>query len=318
MTVLVTGAGLVGTHVAKLLLDQGAGVVLYDSSPSHSYIESVVGPDRKLFHVERGDVRDLPRIIDLVLRLGVTRILHSAALVGPSADENPSLAFDVNVAGTRNLIEAARIRSLARIVFISSNYVYFDAEPPPTPIPERTPYRNPATFYGAYKAMAEIMALAYQQLAGVNVVICRPCAIYGRGGFLGGGRYGRVLQDTLLHAIRDPEAYMQVEIPAAERVYVKDAAAAMRQAVFVEKPSSRIYNIGSGEVVSSQTLAAAINAALPGARAASAAMPVEAAPILDTTLARQDLKYAPQWPLARAIPDYLEELRAHGPFRPEN
>ena len=55
MTVLVTGAGLVGTYTAKLLLDQGVGVLLYDTDPSARYIESVVGPDQKLLKVERGE-----------------------------------------------------------------------------------------------------------------------------------------------------------------------------------------------------------------------------------------------------------------------
>lgn len=316
MTVLITGAGLIGTHVARAMLDQGTGVVLYDPDPSPAYIQSVVGPDRKLFRVERGDVRDLPRIMELMLSLGVTRILHTAGFLGPRVEENPSLAFQVNVAGTLNLIEAARIRGLARIVLISSNYVYFDPEPPPGegPIPEDTPYRVPGTFYGAYKAMAEIMALAYQRLPGVNVVICRPCAVYGRGEFLGGARFGRALNQALLEAIRAaPGTEVPIQIPAAERVYVKDVALPIREAVFVEKPSARVYNVGSGEIVTTERLTDAVNRAIPGIRAVPAGPPAAKVRPLDIALARQDLKYEPRWPLVRAIQDYVDELRAHGP-----
>lgn len=312
MTVLVTGAGLIGTHTARMLLDQGTGVVLYDPDPLPRYIESVVGPDRKLFYVERGDVRDFPRLMDVMLRRGVTRILHTGGLVGPRVDENPYFAFDSNVAGTLNVIEATRQRSLARVVFVSSNDVYFDPDPPPGEgsIPEETPYRVPGTFYGAYKAMAEIMTLAYQRLAGVNVIICRPCAVYGRGGYVGGASHGRTLNEALLTAIRRPGGIpIPIEIPTAERIYVKDAAFAIREAVFVEKPTTRVYNVGSGEIVTPAMLADAINRATPGAAAVSADGHAAGIRPVDITLARAELKYEPQWPLTRAIADYIAELR---------
>src|SRR5947207_12362978 len=181
MTILVTGAGLIGTHAARALLDQGTGVVLYDAAPDDAYIESVVGTDRKIFYVERGDVRDFPRLTDVVLRRGVTRILHTITLAGPLVEENPGAAFHINVAGTLNLIEIARIRSLARIVLVSSSGVYGDGEQPPGegPIVEHEVGWPSSSFDGAYNAMAEIMALAYHRLAAVNAIIVRPCATYG-------------------------------------------------------------------------------------------------------------------------------------------
>ncbi len=323
LTILITGAGLVGTHTARTLLDQGTGVVLYDPNPSQSYIESVVGPDRKLFRIERGDVRDFPRIMDLVLRLGVTRILHTAALVGPGADENPGQAFQVNVAGTLNLIEAARIRSLGRIVLVSSSTVYADL--PSTEgtlaaegtLREDAPYGVPGSFYGAFKAMAEIMAVAYQRLAGVNAIICRPCSVYGRGGYVGGAQNGRAINEALLHAIgAAPGSAIAVDVPTGERVYVKDVAFALREALFVDKPSTRVYNVGSGEIVTPGMLAEAIESAVPGIRAAASTSTSRSIRPLDLALARTELGYEPRWPLARAIPDYVEELRRFGRYQP--
>lgn len=317
MTVLITGAGLIGTHAARSILDQGAKVLLYDPEPSPSYIESVVGKDRPLCLVERGDVRDLARMVDLIRRLGVTRVLHTGGLVGPRVDENPYMAFQTNVLGTLNVIEAARMHGLSRVVFVSSNYVYLDPEPPQGegPISETTPHAAPGTFYGAYKAMAELLTLAYQRLANTNAIIVRPCAVYGRGGYVGGAQHGRTLNDLLWRALFESAgAPLTVDLPTAERVYVKDAAYALREAVFVEKPQSRIYNVGSGEIVTPRMLADAINAAVPGARAVTEASPSNVVRPLDLSLAREDLKYEPQWPLARAIPDYLEELRAYGRY----
>lgn len=314
MTVLVTGAGLIGSHTARLLLDQGAGVVLYDQSPSPSYIESVVGPDRKLCYVERGDVRDFANLVDVMRRRGVTRILHTGGLLSTRVEENPYLAFQTNVLGTLNAIEAARLHGLARVVFTSSSLVYQAEDPMPGqgPISEEVPYRLPTSMYGTYKAMAELLALAYQRLSGVNAIICRPCAVYGRGEFAGGARTGAQLQKLLVRAISEPPGTpLTVDLPRAERVYVKDPTAAIRDAIFVEKPQTRVYNLGSGEIVDSEQIAAAINATVPGARAVAAETGGADVRPLDLTRAKEDLGYAPQWPLLRAIPDYVEQLRTH-------
>jgi UDP-glucuronate 4-epimerase len=311
MTILVTGAGLIGTHAARALLDQGTGVVLYDPEPSSSYIESVVGVGRKLFYVERGDVRDFPRLIDVVLRRGVTRILHTAGMAGAAAADNPGQAFQVNVAGTLNLIELARIRSLARIVIVSSSDVYGNGDQPAgdAPIAEHEAGWPSISFEGAYRAMAEIMAFAYQQLAGVNAIVCRPCATYGLGGEVVGSEHGRAVTEAVVRAVGEPGAETKLPLPPVELIYVKDVVFALREALFVEKPTSRVYNVGSSEVASAAEVAAEINAAVPGARvtvdAVSAALPRA----LDTTLAHRDLGYEPRWPLARGITDLVQELR---------
>lgn len=305
MTVLVTGAGLIGTNTAKLLLDQGADVCLYDPNPSASYIESVVGPDRKLLYVERGDTRDFANIIEVMRRRDVTRILHTGGVLSTRVDENPYQAFQSNVLGTLNAIEAARLHGLARVVFVSSRQaILMD------PASDGAPFPIPDSLYGAYNAMTELLGLAYQRLNGVNVIILRPPGVYGYGEFAGGARYGTALQDLLVQALRDPGATLHVAIPAAERVYAKDFAQAANEAIFVEQPQTRIYNIGSGEIVDSSKLAAAINAAISGARAVPTQTEAGRESLVDTALARQDLKYEPQWPLARAIPDYIADLRA--------
>jgi UDP-glucose 4-epimerase len=245
--------------------------------------------------------------------------LHTAAVVGPGADENPGQAFQVNVAATWNLIEVTRIRSLARLVLVSSNSVYAnDIGPPDQTLHENTPYHEPDSYYGASKAMAEIMALVYHRLAGLNLVICRPCAVYGRGGFVGGSKSGKAINETLIEAIgATPGSKVAVDVPTAERVYAKDVAVALREALFVEKLSTRVYNVGSGEIVTAAMIVDAIRSVLPHVNPVVASTPApENVRLLDTTLARNELGYQPQWPLARAVPDYVSELQQLGPYRP--
>ena len=314
MTILITGAGLIGTHAARALLDQGTGVVLYDPDPNAGYIEGVVGQDRKIFYVERGDVRDFPRLMDVVLRRGVTRILHTAAIGGPLAAENPGLGFQVNVAGALNLIEVARIRSLARIVLVSSSDVYGDGDQPAGdgPIVEHEVGWPSSSFDGAFKAMAEIQALAYQRLASVNLLICRPCPTYGRDGETAAATAGHAVSEAVHRALDGSTGDIELALPTMELVYVKDVAFALREALFVEKPASRVYNVGSGELVSATDVAAAIAAAVPGARVTAQAIPAGPARLLETTAAHRDLGYEPRWPLARGIADLAADLQKLG------
>jgi nucleoside-diphosphate-sugar epimerase len=311
MTVLITGAGLIGTHTAKVLLDQGVGVALFDPEPNLPYIVSVVGKDRKLIRVERGDVRDLPRIMELMLRIGVTRILHTAALTGPLADENPSLAFHINLAGTLNLLEATRIRGLARAVFISSSSAQGPGRLPGSALPTETELRPlPGTLAGAYLAMSEIMIRAFNQLQGVNAIVCRPCAVFGR------GRHdGSIPDDAAIEGlVRQGVAYvpglpLTVRFPTAELAYVKDIALGVREAIFVEKPTTRVYDLGSGQIVTSSDVAAALENALPGLRTASFDEATGSTSLLDSTLAQQELGYNPTWSFQAAMRDYVNELR---------
>src|SRR5438093_10881223 len=102
MTVLVTGAGLIGTNTARLLLEKDESVVLYDPNPSQSYIQSVVGSGADKVAIERGDTRDFPHIVEVMRRHNVNRILHTGGVLSTRVDENPYQAFQSNVVGTLN------------------------------------------------------------------------------------------------------------------------------------------------------------------------------------------------------------------------
>lgn len=307
MTVLITDAGMVGTHVAKTLLDQGVGVLMYDPSPSLPYVESVTGLDRKLFRIEEGDVRDVPRILDLMLRLGVTRIFHPIGATAPSTESQPSLAFQVRVSGTLNLIEAARIRSLSRIVIASS------ADQPTGAAAEHDPRSSPPpeSFDGALDVAAQTIALAYHRWAGVNVLICRVSGLYGRQA-PGRGAFDPIQQALATVLQADENQSVTLLLPARERVYVKDAALALREAIFVERPTTRSYDIGSGELVGSAALAAAIQAAVPSAQVDPEPTFPASVPLVDDRAARQDLAYQPTWSVTSAVADMVGELRAAG------
>src|SRR4051794_10197776 len=118
MTTLVTGAGQIGAHIAHILIGEGRAPVLYDVNPPREFLRSVV-PDDSLA-VELGNICDLATLIDAIRRYRVQRIIHTAGLLPPKTEEVPRLATQVNIEGTVNVLEAARLTGVARVVFCST------------------------------------------------------------------------------------------------------------------------------------------------------------------------------------------------------
>src|SRR5918994_2738442 len=122
MNILITGAGLIGAHAAHHAIDAGNKVVLYDLSPNRSYIHEIVGNDR--IDVVAADIRDLPALLSALERFAVDTLVHTAGLIGSRVQENSYTGATNNILGTINVLEAARLRQLRRLVYISTFGVY--------------------------------------------------------------------------------------------------------------------------------------------------------------------------------------------------
>src|SRR6266850_348688 len=86
MNILITGAGLIGSHCARQAVDAGNKVVLFDLSPNRDYLQKVVGKDRA--DVVAADMRDLPALISAMERHNVDTVVHTAGLIGSRVAEN--------------------------------------------------------------------------------------------------------------------------------------------------------------------------------------------------------------------------------------
>jgi nucleoside-diphosphate-sugar epimerase len=276
---------------------------------------AIVGPYLDGCTVEQGDVRDLPRLGDLLSRHRVTRILHAGGVGGTRVNEQPYDAFSVNVQGHLTLLEAARAAGVQRTVLVSSIFVY--RTDPPLPLAqlaaETIPYHIPANLYSAYKSAAEIATRAFARHIGLSVLNIRLAGAWGRGDFSGGGETAWLLQDVVKRALTEPTgSRIEARFRAGERIYALDVADGLTRALFVDSPPHDVYNLGSSEIVDPANFAAAINAAVPGA----AVIPIEAGPaetpLVDLTRTRDELGYEPKWPVAHAIPHFVNQLRAEG------
>ena len=122
MAILITGAGLVGTHTAQRLLDRGEKPVLYDLAPNRAYMQTVLDVDR--VPVVRGDIRDLPHLMQVTREHQCDVIVHTAGLIGGRVDEEPYSGLQINLQGTINVLETARVMGARRVLFASTEGVY--------------------------------------------------------------------------------------------------------------------------------------------------------------------------------------------------
>ncbi len=313
MTTLITGAGLIGCHVARLLADKGEALVLYDAAPNDAYITAVVGAARAA--VVRGDVRDLPGLVQTMADHGVRRVFHTAGLIGGRVRESPYVGWAINVGGAINVAEAARLRGVQRLVYAGTFGAYDQSITGHGPLNEDAPLGgdNP---YGATKAAAEQVLRSYGATYGVSTLICRFAGVYGPGHYLGGSSVGRLMHELAAAAAAGgPCRVSAARLGVNEYVYAKDVAQGVVLALDAGSTAHRSFNLGSGVLSTAGDIAEAIRVAAPGvgidlrAGPPGGESPAHARP-LDLRRARNELGYAPRFDLATGLADYIAGLRS--------
>ncbi len=312
--VLLTGvAGFIGSHVAEALAAAGHCVVGLDNFDPYYAPElkrrnlEDLGEHLCAFH--EGDVRDRAAIDRILRRYQIECIVHLAARPGVRASvQQPAEYFDINVAGTVALLEAARAAGVKRFVLASSSAVYG----PGTPLPFREDRlaAPPASPYGATKLAAEAMCAAYGRSFGFEAVSLRIFSAYGP------------RQRPDMAVCRFMEALMNgrpVRIygdgsASRDMTYVADVAQAFVRAVEVPQPPA-VANVGTGRGVSVIELLRLLEK-LTGRRAQvvhSERSPVELqATLADVELARKQLGWQATTPLEEGLRHFVQWWLASG------
>jgi UDP-glucose 4-epimerase len=174
---VVGGAGFIGSFVVSELLKEEVGeVVVYDNFArgNKSYLyEQLKDPRCSIFPIG-GDIRDLD-ILDVAVK-GKDYVIALAAMWLLHCKDFPRTAFEVNIAGTFNILEACVRHNVKKLVWSSSASVYGDAIE--LPMTESHPFNN-KNFYGASKIAGEAMATAFNDRYGLPFIGLRYMNVYG-------------------------------------------------------------------------------------------------------------------------------------------
>jgi UDP-glucose 4-epimerase len=167
--VLVTGgSGFIGRHVVATLSRAGARVRVVDLKPH---------PDPAV-EIVQGDITD-PAVLEEAFAGGFDSVVHLAAVTSVLRSlEHPRETFTTNVAGTSELLEAARQARVTSLAFASTNAV---TGPMEAPAIVESATLQPLTPYGATKAAAEMLMSAYTASYGVRCAYLRLTNVYGPG-----------------------------------------------------------------------------------------------------------------------------------------
>jgi len=240
---VIGGAGLIGSHVIEELLKEDVGeVIIYDNfcrGTLGNLEESMKDPRCRIFEIG-GDIMQTD-ILDTAMK-GVHGVIHLAALWLLQCHEYPRAAFDVNIRGTFNVLEACVANEVERLVYSSSASVYGDAVH--EPMIEDHPYNN-WTFYGASKIAGEHMLKAYHKRYGLRGVGLRYMNVYGpRQDYR--GTYIAVMMKILDNIDKgiSPVVFGDGS-QAYDFIYVRDTARANVCALKSEVPFG-FYNVGRG------------------------------------------------------------------------
>jgi UDP-glucose 4-epimerase len=308
MNILVLGAGLVGCYFAREAMERGHQVVLYDVAPNDGYIGSVAPGVSAV----RGDVRDLPAIVETIQGHRADAVFLNAGIIGGKAEERPFTTLSVNVGGAIATAEAARLSGVRRLVFASTFGVYNWDLPPTAPVTEDFPVAG-NVFYSGSKVACERILRAYGNKYGIQVAILRFAVVYGRGHYAGGAAAGQVLHEAIEAAQAGRPVRLDTRVSGlTEYVYVKDVVQGVLLAC--EKPlQNAVFNIGTGVLTGRQEVANAIHGVFPSVEIQVDTVRPEQRVVprdqpLDLSRSSRELGYRPQFDLLKGVADFAREI----------
>ncbi len=310
-TLITGGAGFIGSCLAKLLIDEGEKPVIFDIAP-------VQGPLTELsdrFFFEQGSLAHLPVVMDCVERHGVDRIFHLGGMLSLPSEKDPWGAFDANVVGTRNILEAARIKKMRQVVYGSTIATYSKDIPGDT-IDDRT-IQRPSSFYGITKTFGELAGRWYHRRFDLDFRGVRLPSIVGPGAKTAHmSIYNAWAIEYSIKGLPytlncDPET----RCPA---LYYKDAAMALHRLAAADpaRVLTRVYNIaGIAPPFSARELVTAIERRIPGSRLSFRPDPVVVGLLrelgalkISDECARTEWDWQLAYPLEAMVDDFIAEF----------
>src|SRR3954452_14106419 len=253
--VLITGgAGMIGSHIADLVVEQEAReIVVLDDFVRGRRENLAWAMANGNVEIVEGDIRDAKLVRELTR--GIDVVFHQAAIRITQCAEEPRLALEVLVDGTYNVVEAAAQEGVRKLVAASSASIYGLAEEFPTR-EDHHPYAND-TLYGAAKVFNEGMLRSLHSMYGLDYVAWRYFNVYGPRMDIH-GVYTEVLVRWMERIVNgDPPLIFGDGSQTMDFVFTQDIA---RANILAARSSAtdEVFNVASGDETSLAGLAATL------------------------------------------------------------
>ncbi|MBM3487084.1 MAG: NAD(P)-dependent oxidoreductase [Alphaproteobacteria bacterium] len=315
MTTLIIGSGLVGSQVARILVEQGERPILMDNAAQPASIGEIVDSQRTT--LIEGDILRPYTLSKAIVDHKITGIVHTAAhpMLTLGAQRDPYAAIQLNIMGTVNVLEAARVHGVKRVVVSSSsvlNHYLVAGDGSHDPMKEEG-FPRPSTFYAATKQAVESIGLNYARYCGIEFAGLRYGAVFGPWSGHGGGGPSNVMREAVRAAIAGEEAILPSG--GMEWVYSKDAATGTVQALQTKTIETGIFNVTMGTLATPEDMANALRTVVPGAKVrnqtpqASSVSMMNMSRASDLSRAKRVIGFTPHYDMVTGLRDLVEWMK---------
>ena len=321
MSILVTGAaGFVGLNLVRHLAANGQSVIaLARRAPDEAALR-FLGAWGERVRWATVDVRNRSAMIDLAANARVKVIIHAATVTAPRHIEmgDPTMVLDINIGGTVNALEAARICGARRFVFVSSTVIY-GAAANPMPVTHESAPLAITSLYTIAKQTGEALCRRYTTLFDLSTVSGRLGSAYGPMERTTLSRSGMSVIYQLAHAaVRGEDIAVFGADRSRDFCYITDVAEAFARLALADTLRYDVYNVAGERAATVREVCDALCTLAPDFSwseceqqvADVVAMPGSERNTLDLSRLRDDVGFVPRYSLLDGLTEYLAWLRS--------
>ena len=303
MSIMVTGGtGFIGARVVRKLVERGQEVVCFDMAPPRGSLQPYL--DR--IDVYRGDITQMPHLLEAVNTHRVDKIIHLAALLPPDTEDRPHFGMLVNIQGANNVFEVARWTGVQRVVYASSIAVYGVQETFGNRPLTEDDQPSPVNVYGMTKAANDFAASTYADRYGLDLRGVRICTVFGHGRVTGmTGMIGGLLMS--LPAVGKPISLPFHQDEASPMIHAEDAAEILVRVALSDSLKHRIY-ISGGHLATVKDVADLVRGFIPDAQITTGDRVVPHVYLVDSSRMLADIGYEMP-PLRVRVLEHINEAR---------
>jgi len=305
MSILVIGGmGFIGSRIVRSLVELREDVVVVGRQPTLHRLGEIA----EKIKVVQGDKTNIDQVFDWIAAYKVSKIIDASSELEAESERVPYSATKINLIGTLNVFEAARITGIKRVVWASSLAVYGDKKRAGGMPQNEDALNHPVTVYGACKSYGEFMTKLYNARWGMDIVGLRPSSVYGP-------LRAKGATSWLTDVVKSPLMKEIVEIPVGldettNFCFVDDCAEAFVRCCQYkgDRLPHDIYYIG-GFKGSIRELMEEVRKHIPGAEARYHGKPIYYIDQIDNSRIGEDLGFKLKYDLAAGVKEQVSRQR---------